>query len=119
VFIFFTDFLFSINGIYIFIGWFNINSDYQSLKKYFYLQDNLDESHDLDDTDDYEDEGIDVESADEDIDAVDTEQEVSKKNEHKPKKYQKPDKWTLGKITPEKLKAEREKEKHQSGNKFF
>jgi hypothetical protein len=45
--------------------------------------------HDLDDTDDYEDEGIDVESADEDIDAVDTEQEVSKKNEHKPKKYQK------------------------------
>jgi hypothetical protein len=33
-----------------------------------------------------------------------------------PKKYQKPDKWTLGKITPEKLKAEREKEKHQSGN---
>lgn len=87
-------------------------------KKKIYLQDNLDESHDLDDTDDYEDEGIDVESADEDIDAVtvDTEREVSKKNERKTKKYQKPDKWTLGKITPEKMKAEREKEKHQSGN---
>lgn len=87
-----------------------------SHKKKIYLQDNLDESHDLDDTDDYEDEGIDVESADEDIDAVtvDTEREGSKKR--KTKKYQKPDKWTLGKITHEKLKAEREKEKHQSGN---